>query len=251
MRASLILQAFLVLIALGCDSFTINQPKEPAARNRFKINDAGDTVMMIYHENGKLSSEIIIKNRMKNGLAVNYYENGEIKNEIPYKDNLKEGRVTWNYESGALYRESTYVHDEIEGIQTRYYEDGKLMAEIPYKSGKVLTGTKEYSKEGKLKTHYPEIQFEAIDKLAFENKYFLHLSLSKKDLDAKFFKVTEINGTIYDIPIEIKGEMAELSWYLPKGDYIMEKVTVAAEYYTVLNNPVRLEKTYNLAIENR
>jgi hypothetical protein len=245
------IQLLALILFSGC-SQVINKPeKETTPNQRFRINDQGDTVVINYRKNGILLSEITIKNGMQNGLCLNYYENGNIQNEIWYKDGDKNGRATWNYESGKIYRESVYIDDEIEGIQKKYYEDGKLMAEIPYRKGVLLVGTKEYNKEGKLKKNYPEIIIEPVDKMAFENKYYLRASLTKNDPDAKFYEVKYLDGKKYDIPVPIKNGVAELNWFVPENAFIMEKVTVAVEYNTVLSNPVRLEKSFNLAADHR
>lgn len=247
------LPVFALILALvaGC-----NQPgqapiKESEPVKQFRINEKGDTVVINYRKNGKLLSEVTIKNGSQNGLCLNYYENGNIQNEIWYKDSDKNGRATWNYESGKLYRETTYVDDEIEGIQKIYYEGGKLMAEIPYRNGELQVGTREFNKEGKLKQNYPEIVIEALDKMAFEDKYWLRFSLTKSDPDAKFYIVTDVDGKKYDIPLPMKNGVAEKSWTVLKNRSVMEKVRVAVEFNTVLNNPVRLEKTYNLVADHR
>jgi len=249
--ARFFLHMLCLLFAFGCAQPAKEPVKDAISDKHFKINDQGDTILIKYRKNGKLLSEVTVKNGLQNGLCVNYYENGNIQNEIWYKDGDKNGRVTWNYESGKLYRESTYVDDEIEGIQKLYYEDGKLMAEVPHKNGKLLTGTREYNKEGKLKKNYPEIIFEPLDKIAFENKYFLRISLSKNANDAKFYNVMDVEGKKYDIPMPLQNGVAELNWFVPKNRYVMEKVTVAVEFMTVLNNPVRLEKSYNVAADHR
>lgn len=247
----LILQICSLLFAFSCTQPAKEPAKESDPNKHFRINEQGDTVVINYRKNGKLLSEVTIKNGFQNGLCINYYESGKVQNEIWYKNGDKNGRATWNYESGKLYRETNYVDDKIEGIQKVYYEEGKLMAEIPYKKGELQVGTKEYNKEGKLKKNYPEIVFEPVDKMAFDNNYYLRISLSKNDPDAKFFNVTEVDGRKYDIPLHLLNGVAEMNWFVPKNKYVMEKVTVAVEFNTVLFNPVRLEKTYNVAADHR
>ena len=247
----LFFQLFVLLFAFSCAQPAKEPAKEADSGKKFRISEQGDTIVINYRKNGKLLSEVTVKNGLQNGLCLNYYENGKIQNEIWYQDGDKNGRATWNYESGKLYRETPYVDDEIEGIQKIYYEDGKLMAEIPYKKGELLVGTKEYNKEGNLKKNYPEIVFEPVDKMAFDNKYYLRIYLSKNDPDAKFFNVTEVDGKKYDIPLPLLNGVAEMNWFVPKNKYVMEKVTVAVEFNTVLNNPVRFEKTYNVAADHR
>ena len=251
MKLSLLILLLSALILEGCTQFSSKPAEQETEKKSFRINENGDTVVVNYRENGTKISEITIKNGTNHGLCINYYENGKIKNEISYVNGFKNGRVTWNYESGRLYRESEYVNDELEGIQKKYYEDGKLMAEIPYLRGEVQPGTKEYTSDGTLKKIVPEIIIEPIDKMAFENKYLLRISLSKKQKDTKFTRIVEIEGTHHKVGLSVNEGMAEIPWYVAKGTYVMEKVKIEAEYVTHLGNPVKLVKTYNLAIENR
>jgi hypothetical protein len=251
MKAVFVLMIFLLMVTPGCQQFNNNTTKETETSEKYRINESGDTVLINYRQNNTLLSEVTVKNGMRNGLCLNYYENGKIQNEITYQDDIKVGRSTWNYESGQLYRESNYVDGKLEGLQKVYYEDGRIQAEIPYKNGNLLTGTKEFNKDGKLKRSYPEIIIRPVDKLAFDNKYYLHISLSKSASKAKFYRVAEIGGSQNDIPLPLKNGIAEISWHVPKSGYVMERVIVAVEFNTALNSPVRLEKSHNLAIENR
>jgi hypothetical protein len=242
---------FSWIIFSGCNSYSTNPKSDASRAPSFRINENGDTVLIHYYENGAVVSEVTIKYHKMNGLAINYYENGKIQNDINYKNGQKEGRVTWNYESGKLYRETQYVEGEIDGIQKMYYEDGKLMAEVPYVKSELQTGTKEYNSDGKLITNYPEIIFEPVDRTAFDNRFILRVSLSKKQKDTKFFRQVEAGGKTIPIGLVLKEGCAEISWPVPKGTYIMEKVRITAEFDTSLGNPKRIEKTYNLAVENR
>jgi hypothetical protein len=242
---------FSWIILSGCNSYFTNPKQDASQLPPFRINENNDTVLINYRENGTVVSEVTIKNHRMNGLAINYYENGKIQNEINYKDGQKDGRVTWNYEKGNLYRETHYVEGEIDGVQKLYYEDGKLMAEVPYVKGKLQPGTKEYNSDGKLKKNYPEIIFEPIDKSAFENKFILRISLSKKQKDTKFFRLIEIGGKTITTGLDLKEGFAEITWTVPKGTYRMEKVRIIAEFDTNYGNPMRIEKSYNLAVENR
>jgi len=242
----------IAIVISACNSFTNNQEKEDTGKPAIRFSENGDTVLINYNEKGLLLSEVTVKNNKMNGLTYNYYDNGKIMNEITYTDGVKNGRATWNYENGKLYRETLYKAGEIEGIQKKYYEDGKLMAEIPYKNGVLQPGTLEYSNTGKLKKNLPEITIEPIDKIAFESKYSLRISLSKKQSNLRLYRVVEsMKGNSVRVPLDVKDGYAEIKWVLPKGSFIMEKVSIVAEFTTNLKNPVTIEKTYNVAIENR
>ena len=244
--------SFIALAMSGCSLFTQDQAAENPGKPSIKYNENGDTVLINYNDKGLLLSEVTVKNNKMNGLAYNYYENGKIQNEISYVDGIKNGRATWNYENGKLYRETSYKDGEIDGIQKKYYEDGKLMAEVPYKNGVLQPGTREYSTSGTLKKNLPEIKIEAIDKIAFESQYILRVSLSKKQSNVKLYRITEsMRGNSVRVPLILKDGYAEIKWILPKGTFIMEKVIIVAEYTTNLSNPVIIEKSYNVAVENR
>lgn len=204
-----------------------------------------------YRDDGSVLSEITVKGGWKHGLAVNYYPDGRIQNEINYMEGRKEGRATTYYESGALYRESYFVNGKLEGIQKRYYENGKLMAEVPWKNGELQPGTMEYTSEGNLKQMYPEIVFGTEDKLAFNSNYVLKMHLSKKHRNTKFYKITKVDGKEFRVTVNMEGDTGELFYTIRKGGSIMERIHIIAEFHTVLNNPMRIDKTYNLAVENR
>jgi hypothetical protein len=239
------------ILATGCNTVINKQESTSSEDHSFRINENGDTILTKYNENGNLVSEVPVKNHQMNGIAINYYDNGKVQNEISYLNGQKHGRVTWNYENGKLYRETQYNMGVIDGYQKKYYENGKLMAEMKYKDGQLLPVTVEYTKEGNVKK-LPEIRFEAIDKLAFDKRYFLRISLSQKQKETKFYKIAEsMMGNPVKIPLAMKENYAEMEWIVGEGEYVMEKLKIAAEFTTNLGNQVILESTYNLAIENR
>lgn len=247
--------AFILLLFIfhlpSCVQESDKSPRVKEEKNKFRIDENGDTVRINYRENGTLLSEVTYRDGLRNGLAINFYENGEIKNEIIYKNNNKEGRATWYYENGVLYRETNYTGDQIDGVQKRYYDNGKLMAEVPYKNGQLQLGTKEYTKEGKLKKLYPEIIILPIDKTGFENTYILQISLSKKQRETQFYRVYDGVDRRLDEPLDSRNDMAEITWRVPKGSFVMEKIRIAAEFQTILSNPYRVEKSYNVSVERR
>jgi antitoxin component YwqK of YwqJK toxin-antitoxin module len=243
---------FLWIGLSACNSFFNSQDQNSSQKSSIRYNEVGDTVLMNYNEKGVLQSEVTVKNGQMNGISFNYYDNGKIENEITYKDGKKDGRSTWNYENGELYRETQYVDGVMEGVQKKYYKGGRLMAEIPYSKGELQPGTKEYTTEGTLKKNIPDIVFEEIDKIAFDNKYILRISLSKNKSGTKFWRYIEtMKGNMALVNLKLQDNHAEISWDVPKGAFVMEKVRVIAEFNTTLNNPVKIEKTYNVAVENR
>jgi hypothetical protein len=59
------------------------------------------------------------------------------------------------------------------------------------------------------------------------------------------------SGNELRIPLELKENYSEIKWTVPPGTFVMEKVRIIGEYKTILGNPVLLEKSVNVAVENR
>lgn len=252
-RNNLILLSIFFFTIISCDHFTVVEKTKTLSGEQWVINEEGDSVLNRYDEQGNLSSFTTYKNRRKHGLAKKFYPNGNTEFEISYVDGYKHGQVSWYYESGALYRTNIYEKNKIEGIQKLFYEDGTYKAEIPYKAGEVMPGTKEYTKEGKLIKNYPNINYETIDRLAFENKYILKVFLSNRSKSPKFYRLVSPHGSekLYRSELHTKDGVGTFTWNLTRGGYIMEKFKVYAEYKSSFGNPVVLEKTINIAAKNR
>ena len=249
---SIFIISFVGLIISSCDSSGQKKTIKSNKKLEWIVTKDGDSVLRKYRDDGSLLSYTTYVNRIKNGPAKKYYENGKIQFEINYKDGKKNGIVKWYYENGKLYRESVYVNGKIDGIQKKYYESGKLMAEIPYKKGRVMPGLKEYTKSGKLKKFYPKLRIKPIDRLAFEDKYIIRLSLSPKAKKPKFFQVLKLPGESYTYlkELTLKNGTGELVYTVYKGGYVMEKVTFRVETKTSLGNMYVIEKKYNVAIDH-
>ena len=240
------------LIVSSCDDPNRKKITKSNKKTEWIVTKEGDSVLRKYRNDGSLLSYTTYVNRIKNGPAKKFYENGKTQFEINYKDGKKNGIVKWYYDNGKLYRESVYVNGKIDGIQKKYYESGKLMAENPYEMGRVLPGLKEYTKSGKLKKIYPKLKIKAIDRLAFENKYIIRLSLSPKAKKPKFFQVMRLPDEKYTYlkDLTLKNGTGELVYTVYKGGYVMEKVTFRVETKTSLGNMYVIEKKYNVAIDN-
>jgi hypothetical protein len=250
-----IIKLIVVIISLAnlfaCDDLSTQKPGGNSETG-WSINENGDSVMMRYDEQGRLTSFTTYKNGMKNGLSKKFFSTGNIEFEILYKNGLKEGITKWYYEKGALYRVTTYKDDEEEGIQKKYYESGTLMAEIPYKKGKILPGLKEYTKEGELKKRYPTLIIEPVNKLAFENKYILRCYLSDHSKFVKFFRIINdpSNDNRYMMELETKEGIAEIEYFVSEGGYVFQNELIRAEVKTSLQNIYVIETGYKVAVDN-
>jgi len=253
-QGSLLLLISLIIGINACDQFTINSnSKKKKSGKESILNEQGDTVMMTYRKDGSLESSVTIKHGERNGPSYVYYKNGKVQFEIHYKDSFKDSITKYYYESGILYRTTHYKRGIKDGIQTYYYKTGELKAEVPYQQDELVLGTKEYSTSGKLINDYPKIVVEPIDKLAFENKYELRISLNPKMKNVSFYfnkKMDDKNVKIMLSESEQPG-VVSYSYYVHPRQSIMEKVIIMAEIKSKRGVPVVLTKTYNLVVDNR
>jgi antitoxin component YwqK of YwqJK toxin-antitoxin module len=129
-----------------------------------------DGYVVFKYENGKISSEGIIKEKKPDGYWKTYYENGKLKSkgnrknfeldstwkfyneegklilEINYKKGKKNG-IKSTYFEKEIVREN-FVNDIKEGYTSYYYTDGKIRLTINFIKGREQGMAKEYSPKG-------------------------------------------------------------------------------------------------------
>lgn len=228
-----------------------SQVEPPTPR---KGNDVENGVYKKYRDDGKLFSEIPMKNGKRNGLAKDYYPDGTLHHEIEYVNGLKHGAARTYYENGQLYMHSTYSAGKLDGVQKKYRDNGLLMAEIPYKMGQPGIGLKEYLRDGKEKTNFAKLIIEPVDKIQSENIYELKLYFDKRGKKAPDFYIGELTDGQY-LPnepgiIPRQGHSALLELELPPSTYINHEFNIISVFYTRLGNPYVVQRSYKVDIRN-
>lgn len=251
-KASQLLLMLFLLISCQNNSEN-NMIRTKHGWKEFVVNSKGDSVMIIYNSNKQKRSEISFKNKLYDGVGYNYYLNGKVKNEIHYKKGKKNGIAKWYYKNGKLYQLTTYKNGKKNGIRKKYYKDGKLEAEMFYKDNIPQPGLKEYKEDGSPVTKYPQIHVEEINKLAFDNKYYLDVYLKPKGKKTSFYRIKNIDGEDFEIalPKGPKKGVRRIPYFLRPGEFLMEKIRIKAITTTKRGNPLVLYKTYRLSVENR
>lgn len=237
----------LVIILYGCE--TPNESRELS-------DDRGTRNGLIkrYYANGNIKSEIEYKEGKRHGLAKRYYEDGGLHQEINYINNIKDGEAKTYYKNGRLFQVTPYENGYIQGLRLKYRENGNLMAEVPYHYGEPCQGMIEYLLNGKRKKQYPAIEVTRNDQLLKSNKYTLKFSMSERMQKVMFYEGTlDTDGCLLN---ELENfysprpGVAEITFELPPGTFIMKEFNVIARGKTKLGNPYITQRTLNLAIEN-
>lgn len=124
-----------------------------------------------YYENGKISSEGIMKNGKPDGYWKNYYKNGNLKIEgnrknflldsvwkfydekgkltktINYAEGKKNGAVCIYDTAQKITAVETYSNDVREGLSKTFYNSGKIKSVLPYQEGKLQGNVYEYGED--------------------------------------------------------------------------------------------------------
>lgn len=124
-----------------------------------------------YYENGKISSEGMMKDGKADGFWKNYYQNGNLKisgnrknflldslwnfydekgrvnRSVYYKEGKKNGFTTLYDTLGKITLLDSYVNDVKEGISKKFYPSGKVRTVINYVNGKADGLAYEYAED--------------------------------------------------------------------------------------------------------
>lgn len=225
------------------------EPLQNRAYREINVNEYGDSIYMFYTSRGRLQSKATYNYGMKNGIAFNYYEDGTVQDELWYVDDFKNGPAKWYYKSGKLYSEATYKQGYKDGLQKFFYENGALKAEVPYKNDELLVGTKEYMISGKPVTDYPTITVTTINKLKEESTFYLRIALKPEKTKVNFYLVDgEQKASLVDYT---KDGVVMFPLSLSKGQSVTRKIEIRAIIKTRQGNPMLLQRSYDVSIENK
>lgn len=207
-----------------------------------------------YDAEGHLLSEVNYVDNVKEGITTNYYvPSGNVNSTLVYKAGIKEGDEIWYYESGKEYRVTPYVGGKMNGVQKLYYESGELMAEVPYRDNYPGKGLKEYREDGTLRDDYPTIVITKEDHLATANSVLLRITMSNNSPNVKFYRGTLEDGIYMSDELSemaTQNGVTQLQFNLPRGARLNQDVHIVARYESRASMPYVTDRTYNLQIFN-
>lgn len=244
-----LLLAFLFSLVTSCD--LLNEDTQSAS----SASSIKDGVVQKKRQDGTLAAAITYKDEKKNGLAKYYYKDGKLRSEVMFKDDEKHGEAKLYYENGQVYQVTNYAEGKKSGIQRKYRDDGRLMAEVPYQMDWPGLGLVEYTTKGEPKKQYPKLEIKTINRTLKDNKYIIRASFSEP-LRKVMYYVGSLSpeGFINDEMTRIApkpGGYLEITYFIPPGTFLMEKLNIVAVGNTVLKNPYVTQKSVNIAVENK
>ena len=89
-----------------------------------------------YYTGGGLRSEFIPSDKTgQNGVLKQYGYNGKLTSQIKMRNGVKDGIETWYDENARAIRQVPFINGRKHGIMKELYPNGNTMAAIPFQNG--------------------------------------------------------------------------------------------------------------------
>lgn len=122
-----------------------------AEKERVEVNiEKGNTRLVAYYPNGKVSVEDELTDGVSNGKKNYYYPSGQLESSRIYVLNVQEGEEINYYPNGKLKSSEQYFFGDKNGVSKYYTIDGKLEKEENYILDEKHGPSKSYDATGKL-----------------------------------------------------------------------------------------------------
>lgn len=205
-----------------------------------KENANGEKVVKAYHANGKIMSEVTMKNGKRNGVAKTYDKNGALLLELPYMNDLREGTSKKYYSGGvALAQTTEYKNDKMNGLKIRYRGMGTVMSEARYENDLPCAGLKEYLDSTRLRKKYLTIEVKMSKHLDANGAQTLMIKLSENVRSVKFYggylsKTGCLTDDLHYLRLDEATRTAEVPYYVQSSGN--GEMNIIAVYETLMGN---------------
>lgn len=203
----------------------------------------------IYTPEGKLRTIAEYKNGKVDGRVRKFYDDGKIYMDAKYENGFKNGKCTYYYTNGKPYTVTDYINGYKDGIEKTYYEEGGLMAESRFRKNITQPGLQEYKKDGTPILVKTTIIVKEVNHLRLDGTFRLQMSLSDKSVTPRFYVMEKANPEKRQ-KINVSNGVGTLVLNLNSTSFLMKKLIIEAEYKTFRGNLMKIQRPYNLAIDN-
>lgn len=218
---------------------------------QFYVNDSLNDSSMFYHKNGKIQSLHIYKNKVKSGAWREYNDKGQIISEMFFRNGLIDSTCSnYSYRSHHLITRVTYKQGYKNGTEETYYPNGQLKSKVYYNAGFVRKGTEEWLKNGAKINNDFTIHILENDAVLLKNTLTYMIKLENPKESDKVYQVLNPepeNDVTSIVPIQKVGSAFVYKYEIPKGSFVMEKVTIAAFRKTDFGNTVIKTQSFNVS----
>lgn len=111
----------------------------------------GITIFYNYQKKGKVLSKAMYKDGRLNGLSESYNDTGKVISTINYENGLMSGLYTKYFDNGNKSFVYNYKNGKLDGKATTYFKNGKASSDLSYKEGKMDGSFTYYYENGNTK----------------------------------------------------------------------------------------------------
>ena len=234
---------YALLFILGMASCANVTEQDPNTPQEGKIVDGKKQGVFETLKGDKIANRISYKDGVRHGLTQDFYVSGKLRSDIMYINGVKNGDAIFYYGDGLTpYRVNNYVNGKREGLQRKYHKNGELLSELEYYNDHPGIGLVEYSKAGRKKSLGLKI---IAEEKKSRGKKILRVHLSNDSQKVDFFvgKLTNekyLNDQLRTINIGKGFGEIDLSKY--KG----QEINIIAKYETRFSNDFIKVMTYKV-----
>lgn len=222
---------------------------------RFYVKDTLSDTTFIYHENGKLRSLQMYKNKKAHGTWKDFNKEGRLYKEINFKNGLFDSTSSvYTYRTGKLQERINFRNGIKDGLEEFYYPNGKPKSKVLYNSGDPCKNIEEWFENGDKINNSFKISIQEYNDVLLKNTLTYIIKLENpKPGDKVYREIGEAKdecdfGQLFLLKEE--DGIFKLQFEIPKGGFIMQTIKIVAFRKTILGNTCSQTKTFNAASNN-
>lgn len=222
---------------------------------QFYANDTLTDTSYMYHPNGKLKSIQVIKNKKANGRWLDFNKEEKVYKEVFFKDGLKDSVWSeYTYRTGKLLTRISYKEGLKHGYEEQYYSNGNPRFKVLYINNNQLNDLHEYYENGKEINNDFKIHVSENNDVLLKNtlSYIVKLE-GGRPTDKVYEELSQPNDP-RDVggltPLKETNGVHVLNFEIPKGGFIMKKVTLVAMRKTDFGNIFLKRTSFNASSNN-
>ncbi|MDF2450024.1 MAG: hypothetical protein K0R26_2528 [Bacteroidota bacterium] len=204
---------------------------------------------LYYHLNGNLAAIQIHNEGNKSGCWKKFNETGKLYSEMCFDNDLLDGQVlNYSYKSLHLIEHYNFKKGSKHGRQETFYNSGKRKSISFYSNNNLCIGTEEWYENGQVIDNDFAINYTEQNKVNLENKLYYVVSLENPHPEDEVFRISEKdtgNAVTQIQRLEKRGDNFVLQFSVYKGNFVMEKVKLAAYRRTRLGNQMIKTISFN------
>lgn len=214
------------------------------------LNDTLNDSSIYYHPNGKISNLQFYKNNQKHGCWKDFNKDGVLIQEINFKNGLFDGvSVKYSYRTNRVLYRVNYKEGTKEGYEEKFYPNGKPQSKVSYYNGWQCQGLQEWNENGTPIKHEMKISVTEKNEVNLNNTLKYIITLSDPNPSDYVYRVYDPKDSCVSNTalLEKQNNVHVLEFYVGKGGFVMENVTIVAKRKTLMGNTFMKLKTFNAA----